>query len=226
MYGLKQAGLIANQLLEKRLAKYGFAPTKHTHGLWRHETRPIQFALVVDDFGIEYTNKADAQYLLDALDHHNEAVSKDWNGSIFCGISLKWDYKNRTVDLSMPGYINKVLHKFQHRKPTRLVNQPHKHVEPTYGAKVQYAEEPDDSRKLNKDEISEIMQIVGSLLYYAQTIDSTLLVALSDIESAQSKGTEETQKAARKLLDYCATHPEAKIQNTIQRESNGASHPQ
>ena len=55
------------------------------------------------------------------------------------------------------------------------------------------------------------MQIVGSLLYYARTIDSTLLVALSDITSAQSKGTEETQKAARKLLDYCATHPEAKI---------------
>jgi hypothetical protein len=211
MYGLKQAGLIANQLLEKRLAKYGFAPTKHTHGLWRHETRPIQFALVVDDFGIEYTNEADAQYLLDALDHHYEAVSKDWNGSIFCGISLKWDYKNRTVDLSMPGYINKVLHKFQHRKPTRPVNQPHKHVEPTYGAKIQYAEEPDDSRKLNKEEITEIMQIVGSLLYYARTIDSTLLVALSDIASAQSKGTEETQKAARKLLDYCATHPEAKI---------------
>ena len=77
MYGLKQAGIIANKLLKKRLSKYGFAPTKHTHGLWRHETRPIQFTLVVDDFGIEYTNKADTQYLLDALDHHYEAVSKD-----------------------------------------------------------------------------------------------------------------------------------------------------
>jgi hypothetical protein len=111
----------------------------------------------------------------------------------------------------MPGYINKVLHKFQHRKPTRPIFQPHKHAEPTYGAKIQYAEEPDENRKLNKDEITEIMQIVGSLLYYARTIDSTLLVALSDIVSDQSKGTEETQKAAHKLLDYCATHPEAKI---------------
>ena len=83
MYGLKQAGIITNKSLEKRLSKYGFAPTKHTHGLWRHETRRIQFALVVEDFGIEYTNKADAQYLLDALD---EAVSKDWDVSIFCGI--------------------------------------------------------------------------------------------------------------------------------------------
>ena len=84
-------------------------------------------------------------------------------------------------------------------------------VEPTNVANIQYAEEPDESRKLNKDEITEIMQIVGSLLYYARTIDSTLLMALSNIASAQSKGTEGTQKAARKLLDYCATHPEAKI---------------
>ena len=55
------------------------------------------------------------------------------------------------------------------------------------------------------------MQIVGSLLYYTQTIDSKLLVALSDIASSQPKETEETQKAARKFLDYCATHPESKI---------------
>ena len=74
IYGLKQLGLIENQLLETRLSKYRFSPTKHTHGLWRHETHPIQFALVVDDFGIGYTNKADAQYLLNTLDHHYEAA--------------------------------------------------------------------------------------------------------------------------------------------------------
>ena len=117
MYGLKQAGLIANQLLETRLSKYGFAPARHTHGLWKHENLPIQFSLVVDDFGIQNTNKDDSQYLLDALGHHYKAVTRDWNGSVFCGISLKWDYTNRTVDLSMPGYIKKVLHKFQHRQP-------------------------------------------------------------------------------------------------------------
>ena len=84
-----QTGVLANKLLEQRFSKYGFSPTKHTHGLWQHDTRPIQFTLVVDDFGIDYTNKSDAQYLFDALDHHYEEVSKDWNGSIFCEISLK-----------------------------------------------------------------------------------------------------------------------------------------
>ena len=53
MYGLAQAGLIANELLAKMLAKHGFNQTAHTPGLWRHHTKPIQLAIVVDDFGIK-----------------------------------------------------------------------------------------------------------------------------------------------------------------------------
>jgi hypothetical protein len=33
MYGLKQAGLLANQLLKKRLEPYGYYPARHTPGL-------------------------------------------------------------------------------------------------------------------------------------------------------------------------------------------------
>jgi hypothetical protein len=51
MYGLPQAGILASNLLQKRLAKHGYAPTEHTHGLWKHHTRPILFSLVVDNFG-------------------------------------------------------------------------------------------------------------------------------------------------------------------------------
>jgi hypothetical protein len=69
MYGLAQAGLLANKLLAKRLDPIGYRTTKHTHGLWKHDTKPIQFALVVDDFGIEYQNKTDAEELINALKH-------------------------------------------------------------------------------------------------------------------------------------------------------------
>jgi hypothetical protein len=50
MYGLPQAGILANELLQRNLAKDGYRPTTHTHGLWTHDTRPILFSLVVDDF--------------------------------------------------------------------------------------------------------------------------------------------------------------------------------
>jgi hypothetical protein len=53
MYGLKQAGLIANQLLQTRLAPFGYYPAWHTPGIWLHKTRPISFTLVVDDFAVK-----------------------------------------------------------------------------------------------------------------------------------------------------------------------------
>jgi hypothetical protein len=52
MYGLPHAGILANELSQRNLAKDGYRPTKHTHGLWTHDTRPISFLLVVDDFGV------------------------------------------------------------------------------------------------------------------------------------------------------------------------------
>ena len=50
MYGLPQAGLLANQLLEKRLNKRGYFQSKLVPGSWKHKWRPVQFTLVVDDF--------------------------------------------------------------------------------------------------------------------------------------------------------------------------------
>jgi Reverse transcriptase (RNA-dependent DNA polymerase) len=57
MYGLAQAGMLANKLLKDCLAKHGYHECTHTPGLWRHETRPIIFTLAVDDFGINTAQK-------------------------------------------------------------------------------------------------------------------------------------------------------------------------
>ena len=57
MYGLPQAGLLAQELLEERLAKHRYYQSNIIPGLWKHETRPIVFSLVVDDFGIKSVNK-------------------------------------------------------------------------------------------------------------------------------------------------------------------------
>jgi hypothetical protein len=57
MYGLKQAGLLANQLLQTRLAPFGYYPARHTPGLWLHKTRPISFTFVEDDFSVKYVGR-------------------------------------------------------------------------------------------------------------------------------------------------------------------------
>jgi hypothetical protein len=53
MYGLNQAGLIANQLLQKRLEPFGYYTAQHTPGLWLHKTWQIAFSLIVDDFAVK-----------------------------------------------------------------------------------------------------------------------------------------------------------------------------
>jgi len=53
MYGLPQAGVIAQELLEKRLSEYGYQQSKIINGFWMHKTRRICFCLVVDDFAVK-----------------------------------------------------------------------------------------------------------------------------------------------------------------------------
>jgi hypothetical protein len=124
MYGLPQAGILANQLLTKRLEPQGYYQYRHTSGLWRHKWRPILFSLVVDDFGVKYVGREHVNHLIDSVEKHY-ASSKDWEGKLYCGIHIQWDYPNRTVDLSMPGYIAATLHKFQHQPPTRAQHAPY-----------------------------------------------------------------------------------------------------
>ena len=57
VYGLPQAGMLANRQLSKHLKPTGFYEVNHTPGLWRHIHRPIQFSLIVDDFGVKNVGK-------------------------------------------------------------------------------------------------------------------------------------------------------------------------
>jgi hypothetical protein len=92
MYDLPQASILANELLQRRLAQDGYRPTKHTHGLWTHDTRPINFSLVVDDLGIKYVGQEHAEHLKESIEKHYQ-ISCDGTGSAYCRLQLDWDYK-------------------------------------------------------------------------------------------------------------------------------------
>ena len=67
MYGLKEAGYLSNLELKRILAKEGYVASKFTPGLFTHKTKDISFSLVVDDFGVKYTKKEDAEHLLKTI---------------------------------------------------------------------------------------------------------------------------------------------------------------
>ena len=201
MYGLPQAGILANKLLAKRLGKDGYYQCRHTPGLWRHTSRPITFTLIVDDFAIKFVGQEHAQHLLTLLQRDYEAVSTDWTATLYCGIMCKWDYEKKTCDMSMPGYVQATLAKFDHPTPSRPQHGPHRYNPPNYGAKIQAPDARDDSAPLQPAEIKRIQQIVGTLLYYARAVDSTMLVTLSALDLRQAKATELTKQDVSRFLD-------------------------
>jgi hypothetical protein len=210
MYGLPQAGIIANERLVKHLQAYGYKPTANTPGLFTHTERPISFCLTVDDFGVKYTGKEHAEHLIQAL-QDLYTITIDWSGTLYCGITLQWDYEKRTVDLSMPGYVDKALARFQHETANRPQHSPHAWTEPVYGAATQLTALEDTSPPINAAGIKRLQEVIGTFLYYARAIDSTMLVALGCLAAAQTKGTEATARAITQLLNYAATHPDASV---------------
>jgi hypothetical protein len=138
MYGLKQAGLLANKLLQTRLAQYGYYPAQHTAGIWSHKTRPISFTLVVDNFAVKYVGKQHAKHLRNALLRTYE-LTTDCTATVYSGMTFKWDYDMRTCNISMPGYISNVLSKFQNDAPKHPQHTPSRYATPVYGANTQYA---------------------------------------------------------------------------------------
>jgi hypothetical protein len=210
MYGLPQAGILANELLQRNLAKDGYRPTTHNHGLWTHDTRPISFSLVVDDFGVKYVGREHAEHLMACI-KKNFNNSSDWNGTAYCGLTLDWNYQDRTVDLYMPGYIKATLHKYQHPAPARPEHSPNTWNPPIYGAKTQFVSDPKPSPAISDKDVNKLQQLTGTLLYYARAGDPTLTMPINVLASEQSNATEVTADKVIKLINYCNTHPETKI---------------
>lgn len=210
MYGLPQAGILANDDLVLHLASEGYIQSPHTPGLFTHNTRPISFCLVVDDFGVKYVGEEHARHLIDVL-QRKYTITSDWTGDLYVGLHLNWDYTNRTVDISMPNYVAKALQRFNHVPPANPQHSPHFCAAPQYGAKVQLTPPQDDSPRLTPAQVTHLQQVIGTFLYYARAVDSTMLVPLGSLAAAQTTATTATLQHLTQFLDYSSTYPDATV---------------
>ena len=182
MYGLPQSGLLANELLKKSLNKHRYRQSKLVPGLWQHDTWPIQFTLVVDNFGVKYIGKEHAQHLKITLKEHY-TLTCNWKETQYTGITLDWDYTKQQVRLSMPNYVkNKALKPFQHIAG-KLQHSPYPSIPIQYGAKKQYATQESTSPLLDDKSKRFIQQVCGKFLFLGRAVDSTLLCPISAIAS-------------------------------------------
>jgi hypothetical protein len=165
-YGLLQADILANNLLQSRLKAKGFYEAASTPGLWCHKWRPIQFCLTVNNFGVEYVGLEHFYYLLNILKKFH-GVQCNMAGETFAGMDIEWNYTARHCRISMPGYISLLLLKFKHPHPAKPWLSPYKCLPVAYGSESHITPDPDASELLNTNQKRCFQEIVGSLLYYA-----------------------------------------------------------
>jgi hypothetical protein len=113
MYDLLQAGILAQNLLEKCLNQHGYHQSNITPGLWKHDWWPLLFTLCVDNFGIKYVGQEHANHLAKILMEHYKC-SIDWDRNQYLGMNMDWDYNGHKVHVSMLDYVPKALTRFQH----------------------------------------------------------------------------------------------------------------
>jgi hypothetical protein len=189
-----------------RLVAEGFYKAASMPGLWCHKWRPLQFCLILDDFGVKYVSIEHFNFLLELLKIIH-GVQCNMDGDKLAGIAIQWDYPGKRCRLSMPGYIDNLLLKFKHPCPLKPQLSPYTCLPISYGTKTQFSPDEDISELLDDARKHRIQEIIGSLLYYACAVDIKLLVALSAITAKQSKATVTTEQAVHLLLNYVATYP-------------------
>ncbi len=80
-----------------------------------------------------------------------------------------------------------------------------------YGKGNQATTPSDTSPLLDVSGKKRIQQTVSSFLYYARTVNPTILMALLAIAAQHSAPTDETLTRVNQFLDYTWMHPDAKI---------------
>ena len=118
--------------------------------------------------------KQHAPHLLKILEHNYE-ITTYWE-EFFAEIYLAWDYNdkhaNQTCCIYMNEYIQKMLLKYGHPRPSEAQLSPHTHCEVIYGAKEQLTHEDDTGPTLDNQGTKRIQSIFDAFLYYAREVDN------------------------------------------------------
>ena len=62
---------------------------------------------------------------------------------------------------------------------------------------------------MDENNQKRLLKIIGKFLYYARSIDPTILMVLKSLAEVQTKPTIETVKQITQFINYSATHPDS-----------------
>ena len=120
--------------LAKNLDIRGYRPTLYSLYLFKHQTRKITFCLVVNNVSIKFIHQHNPPHLVNHFNKEYKATVS-WEGKVFYGMHLDWDYITRTLVFYIKNYDNKSLKGFQHIMSKYPEHSPHPFIPLKYGAK-------------------------------------------------------------------------------------------
>jgi hypothetical protein len=103
----------------------------------------------------------------------------------------------------MPGYMNQTLQRFAHSYPAQPEYSPHSWAVSVYGSRQQFATQ-DNSPALDLKDSKRVQEVPGTLVYYGRAVTT-----ICSIATQQARATTAMMTAITKLLNYCATNPDA-----------------
>ena len=211
MYGLPQAGILAQQLLEKRLNKQGCQQSSITPSFWVHKWRPISFTLCVDNFGVKYIGEDHADHLMKFLkEDYKISLENTGNGYLGRARPLLVLRQARSAHVHVWLLIGgmQALQAWVPEEITGSAVPARKYKLRLEGAvHVGW-------RHLQPTEQGRQNLHPGSLwnfFYHTISVDCSMFLALGYIVSQQSAPTVKTMRNVKKCFDYAATHPDAII---------------
>ena len=112
---------------------------------------------------MKYSSKDDANNLLDSLKKHY-AISTDWGGRNYLGLTIDWNFSKEYIDILMPDYVKKLLDRLQYHNPKRPQYAPNLWTVPAYGKRLQISLYLYDSNIIDKKATKRIQSIVGTMI--------------------------------------------------------------
>ena len=205
LYGLKDAGALSKAKLDKILLAAGYSENKIVPCLYKHATNGVSFVLVVDDFAVKYLKDDSLHHLVKTLKDAGYELSVDLKASKFCGLDIKYNKREGWIEISCKGYVEKVLHRFRHRK-FKKESSPMVYVTPNFGEKIQMAKD-DPADKMSPAAILEAQQIIGCVLWYSRMVDAPTLTAVNKCASQLGEARISLEPKLDRLLGHLAAFP-------------------
>ena len=94
---------------------------------------------------------------------------------------MEWNYEQWYVDISMLGYVRKILAQFKYEVPRKLRYIAYQPPLRKYGKKSREILPEDTTAEVNAERIKIVQQMIGGVLHYARAVDCTVLVVSSSI---------------------------------------------